>query len=270
MSGVFYPQWRDANTSIAYPLGDSTTRRSQDGRMLIPNDWLVDAAIYSPITAGMPYISQLVLSETGVSIEVSDDSGQVLGTGSTDRFSTNPIVIRDADGQPIATLIVGEAASSPLFAFRAGTYRFVPEATEIVASCVFWPSTAGFQGFQVGSERYLGVEMNLVGEQGIQLTTESTVEILASGETVPVQLIRIHAVGDAQYLTRECSDPAQRPNRFVREIVFQYGDFTHVCRPDKLGNIMFLSGSPSTQRSALKVISDEDSITLGLHGSSLR
>lgn len=270
MSKLYFEQWRDGNSTIAYPFGDDTKRRSLDGRLEIPNDWLVDASVYSPLCQGVPYISQLELTESDVVVTLADNDGQILGTGRADKFSTNPIAILDTDDQPIAILVVGDGGSSPLFVNRPGVYRFLPEATELVISCVFWPTDTGFKGFEIDGERLIGSELNLVGERGIQITTEETLEVQPTGEVIPVQLIRFHAVGDPQYLTRECPDASQRPNRFVREIVFQYGDFTHICRPDRTGNIMFFAGSPTTATSALKITTEASKIIMGLMGTSIR
>lgn len=270
MNKLYFEQWRDANSAIAYPFGDESSRRSLDGRVKLPDDWLVDAAIYSPLLEGMPYLSLVEIKSGKATLTLSDADGESLGTGETDQSSVNPIAIYDLDGQPVATLVTGAAGSSPLFAIRDGSYRFAPDATEFVISCVLWPADTGFKGFEIDGERIIGAEINLVGERGIQITTETTVEVQPSGEAIPVELIRFHALGDPQYLTRECQDPAQRPNRFVRELVFQYGEFTHICKPDKSGNILFFAGSPTATSSALKITTSANKLSIGLVGNSIR
>ena len=253
MPSRFYPQWRDLNAVLSYPFEDGATLLDNSGVLLLSNDWLVDAAVYSPIAIGVVHVSRVVVDGAIATVFLLDGERQLLGTGLIDRFSSNPIAVLDGDGQPVATLVPSDTANSPIFAVGDGDFSFLATATSFVASCILHSPFATVSGFRTDADVLAGSNLVLVGERGIQLTVEDAGEIDAAGQLVPVKLIRAHAVGDPQSLTRDCLDPARRPTRFVRELVFQYGNMTHVCQPDSLGNVVLIAESSSVDDSSLRI-----------------
>lgn len=269
MTSVYYPQWRDENAEIRYPFEDESTMLDSFGQVMLLDDWLVDAAIYSPVAQPPVYLRQVKISGNVAYLSLSDAIGQDIGTGIASRQSAAPIAVRDANGLPVATLVPSSTNHANLFAPGDGTFQFTAQATSFVSSCVLENPAAALQGFRVGSEIYLQNEMIFVGETGVQLTMDDTEEVDVNGVTHDVALLRVHAVGDPQRLARECSDPSRRPSRFIREVVFQYGDFTHSCVPDQYGNMVFVSGSPAVSDSSLRIQNFENKIRLDLMGQSI-
>lgn len=270
MNRTYYPSWHDANADIRYPFVDHASLLSDDGLCQITNDWLVDAAIYSPIAVGKIAITQLELSGNAAIVTVSDSS-QVIGTATIDRLSAGSAAIVDANDQPVGTLVSGPRGHAALFDVVDGVYFFSIQQLELVSSCVLLnPSPNALQGFRVGSGNALiGNPLVFVGERGVQLTVNESTEVDSAGQPMTVEVLRIHAMGDPQYLSRECDDPARIPQRFIREIVFQYGDTTQICRPDSTGNILLLAGASAVSESALSVIMESAGITLVLAGKSV-
>lgn len=270
MTQIYYPSWRDANAVIRYPFIDEATLLSDDAACQLTDDWLVDAAIYSPIAVSRVRISQLEILGTAATATLSDESRE-LGSAAIDRFSQEPAVILDANAQPIGSLVPGPRGHAALFDIPDGVYYFSLSQLELVSSCVLYnPSPSALHGFKTSDNRSLiGDPLVFVGERGIQLVVEESNEIDPAGQSLAVDVLRIHAMGDPQQLSRDCDDPARRPQRFIREIVFQYGDVTQICTPDANGNILLLAGSPSVSQSALHVINSAQSVQLVLSGKGV-
>lgn len=270
MTRIYYPSWRDYNADIRYPFVDDASLLSDDGLCQITDDWLVDAAIYSPVAIGRIRITQIELDGSQAKITVADDS-QDLGIATIDRLSSGSATILDANSQPVGTLVPGPRGHAALFDTVDGIYFFSLRQLELVSSCVLLnPSPSALHGFRTSDGKtVISDNLVFVGERGIQLTVGDGTEVDIAGQTETVQVMRIHAMGDPQYLTRECDDPARRPQRFIREIVFQYGDLTQICRPDATGNILLLAGASSVSESALSVIMEATGIRLVLAGKSV-
>jgi hypothetical protein len=230
---------------------------------------LIDAAIFC--TSGeAPYsIGEIDIDASEATIRLFDASGNVVGEGVADQTDTRPIPIYDGQVH-CATLVPGEDANHALFVAGDGEYSFPIGAASFAASCVLpLASLGGFFGFRIGNDSINGGNIAIVGEQGVQLTAGEEVEVSASGEQVDVTRVQIHAVGDPQFLTRQCNDISRRPLRFIREVVFQYNDFTHVCKPDELGSILMLADSPATTESALQIRPTEEALIIRLAGKSI-
>lgn len=269
MPKTYHPQWRDENAEIRYPFEDECTLSDHSSQLFLTDDWLVDAAVYSPVAQPPVYVSRIEVYGNSARVELSDSVGQLLGHGMIVKQSTMPIAVLDSNDLTVATLVPSESANASVFSAGDGEFLFSPAATTIIASCVLENPAASLQGFRVGDELYLQNEIILVGEGGVQLTMEAVQEVDAQGDTNDVSLVRIHAVGDAQRLTAECDDPSRRPARFIQEVVFQYGDMTHSCFPDEYGNIVLMSASPAVEDSALRVQNMDNRIRLELMGRGL-
>lgn len=269
MKSLFYPQWRDRNAETSYPFADDASLASQDGRLQLTTDWLVDAAIYAAAATAPVHISTIVVVGNRATIFLMDSEFRPLGSGVATKLSESPIAVYDGDSQPVATLVPSNSANASLFAAGDGTYQFSSTDLRFVASTTLQAPAVAFGGFRIGDTVLTGNRLVLVGERGIQLTVEETSEVTGDGQTQAVSLIRIHAMGDPQALMAACSDPARLPPRPIRQVVFQYGDYTQVCEPDALGNILILSASPSVADSALRVLQQASGLVFVLTGASI-
>lgn len=269
MAETYYPQWRDENAFIGYPFQDSATLIDTGGRLRLTNDWLVDAAIYSAIAIGYVYISRIRVEGNKAFVHLEDSLQQSLGVGEVDRLSSNPIAVRNAENQAVAALVPGESANLVIFSVGDGEFFFTEDATTFVESCVLQAPQETLAGFTAGDSAIVSSNLFFVGEHGVQLTVEETTEVDVNGRAVPVQLIRAHAVGDPQTIIRQCDDPVRQPTQFVREVVFQYGDFTHICTPDRLGNILLLAESQTVVDTVLRINNQPGEIKFEIMGKTI-
>lgn len=269
MTSRYYPQWRDENAVIDYPFNDGSTLTDTSGQLYLTFDWLIDAAIYSPIAIAPVHISRITIDGNEAFVYLQDQFQQDIGVGIVDRLSGNPIAVRDAENQPVATLVPSYSNNSAIFSLGDGDFFFDPTAAEFVASCVLQAPQQAVSGFAVGDDQLVSANLILVGERGIQLTVEPVDEIDVNGNAIAVQLVRVHALGDPQALTRQCDDISRRPTQFIRELVFQFGDTTHICSPDNMGNVLLLAESESATNSALKITSQVGEIRFQLAGRSI-
>lgn len=269
VNSLYYPQWRNENAQRAYPFEETSSLVDQSGQLGLLPDWLVDASL-APLTGKAPFsLGQLILDGENLTLTIQDSSRLIVGTGTARRNSSDPIAIHNADGHLIGTLVVGAGANYPLYMMGDGIYDFGSGYADFVLDTVFDLSNlTGFFGFELAGQTYNGGDLVFVGEGGVQLAVEDTLEQKNDGQ-LAVKRMRIHAVGDPQFLSRDCNDDSQRPTRFVREIVFQYGKFTHVCKPNSLGNILLLADSPSTDAPALQVLNSPQGIIIHLAGKGL-
>ena len=262
-------EWRSQNSARCYPFEDAALLRSADGKLPLINAWLVDAALY-PLRGRAPFsIGDLTVEDTDFTLTIIDADQQLIGQGTASRSSARPIAIYGEDSQLVGSLVPGPDANHSLFTAGDGTFRFGPGRADFVASTVMdMSSFSSFFGFQVGADRQLSGELLFVAEDGVQLTVEDTQEPQADGSIRDVQRLRFHAVGDPQFLSGACEDISRRPLRFIREVVFQYGDYTHICTPQR-GGILILAGSPSGSDTALQIVTRSGGITVRLRGQSL-
>lgn len=243
--------------------------RSTDGLLTLLDRWLVDAALYPPAGEAPFSLDLITVQESVAAITLVDRDGLLIGLATCGRSDTRPIAIYSPDGQLVGQLVPGPDANHTIFAAGDGQYRFGPGRADLVASVVMDLSAfGGFTSFSVDDQTVQTNDLVLVGEYGVQLTVEDTTAVQPDGSVTPVIRVRLHAVGDPQYLTRVCEDNSRRPLRFVREVVFQYGDFTHVCHPQN-GGVLMLAGSPSSSETALQVQSLADRINVRLRGKAL-
>lgn len=267
---LYAPGWRDQNASRAFPFEFAASRSS--GTLTLPDTWLIDAALY-PTSGRPPYcIQEIVVREHLAEIFISDADSVSLGKGLAARTSTDPVAIYSLsdDSQPIATLVPSKEANHALFEMGDGNFVFGPSSASFVLSTVAHFSLAsGLSSFKVFNEMYQSSEIVLVAEQGVQYAVGDSTEPGARGESRDVIRANVHAVGDPQFLTRNCDDLSRRPIRFVRELVFQYGDVTHICAPDEFGNILFLAQSPGNEESALHVTQSSNAVIIRLSGERL-
>lgn len=265
----YKPEWRNQNATRNYPFEDAAILYSTDGRLNLIPDWLVDAAIY-PLIGQAPFsLGRVEVEETTARLSLFDSDQQLIADGIANRSSGRPIALYSPDGQLAGSLVVGPDANHSLFSAGDGDYQFGPGRADLVASCVMdMSSLSSFFGFRVGTDQQVSGELLFVGEDGIQITAEDGQEPQPDGTIRTVKRVRFHAIGDPQFLARSCEDISRRPLRFIREVVFQYGDYTHVCAPQR-GGILLLAGSPSGSDTALQVVTRPGGVTLRLRGKSL-
>jgi hypothetical protein len=266
----YYPEWRNQNAYRRYPFGDLTTLTSQSGYQ-IADHWLLDAC-FSIRTGPAPvHLASITVLDNEATIEFADADQQVFGTVVTNRGTVGTVAVRDQFGDWIGTLVLGPEGNHPLFQSGDGVFEFEPVDTELVLSAVF----------QQSSERSVTVlqdpygkqfqdsRLVLVGENGVQLQVLDADEYQPDGTVGPVTVMRLHITGDPQSLARLCQDSSRRPGRFIRQIVFQSGDKTHVCAPDQHGNILMVAATPDTLESALQVNSVDNKIEVRLAGKRI-
>ncbi|GIW89577.1 MAG: hypothetical protein KatS3mg109_0009 [Pirellulaceae bacterium] len=270
MNKPYRAQWRDENAEIEYPFLDESFFEDDDGLLVIENSWLVDAAIYAPQATPPVSIASISVKGTVATITLVDNNFNEIGSGNADRFSTNPIAIRDERGLPVATLVPGELANEPIFIAGDGDYLFSSGALMFVPSVVLSGIAAGVSGFSAGDRKTVSNPLVIVAERGVQISHRRGVEFVVTNPTRrDVDILTIHVTGDTQAEYRKCNDRSRLPGNFLQEIVFQYGDKTIICGPDDVGNVVISAQSPSTPNSALKVQNANDELLLRLSGKGV-
>lgn len=267
----YYPQWRNENSIRSYPFEETALRQSNEDAFIIPNNWLVDACFFVSSVSAPLYLSSINVFGFEAVIIISDSSGIEVGRATIDRSSRRPIKISNQLGDWVGTLVTGMEANHPIFSLGDGVYEFGESQTTFVASCIFSLPTDIGVSYLTNSygQVYTSSELVFVGEQGIQLEVSPAQEYQTLNRIIDVDLMRIHAIGDPQFLQRNCDENTRRPRRFIREIVFQYGDQTHICFPDESGNILIVAESSSVEDTALQIRSQSDGVVFRLSGKSI-
>ncbi|RME24187.1 MAG: hypothetical protein D6800_09010 [Candidatus Zixiibacteriota bacterium] len=268
MNKPYLQQWRDENEEIEYPFLDESNPVDLTGTLEIPTTWLVDAAVYVPEAEPPIYISSIRVDGSKAYITLSDSNFVDLGVGEADRFSQRPIAVKDENGVAIATLVPGRFANEPLFVAGDGEYQFSPGGLVFVSSVVLIGSAPGVSGFSVGNEKTTRSPLVIVAENGVQISHSRASELTASGRSRQVDLLTINVFGDSQAEHAMCDDDSRVTDRFVQEIVFQYGNKTVIVGPDEVGNVVLSAQSPSVNGSALKIQNKDGEISFRLSGRS--
>jgi len=244
---------------------------SLDGLLVLPDYWLVDAAFFVSGAQLPLMLSEIVVFGDTATLTISDVNFVPVGTAVAVKGDYKPIKVVDSLGQWRGTLVVGKEANFPLFAAGDGTYKFGIGDAELVASTTLsLPADAGLTSLtNEFGQSMITTELVFVGETGVQLEVVGAQEYLTSGEIVDIQLLRIHAMGNSQYLHQLCTaDESQRPTRFIRELVFQYGTTTHRCKPIG-GSAFILADTDDPDGTALQVSQSADGIQIHLPGKPI-
>lgn len=268
----FYPQWRNENSQRQYPFEDSASCTSLDGRLVLQPRWLVDAAFFVREVELPLRLGSVTLSVDSATLTIVDNNGTLVGSATATKGDVKPIRVLDDLDQWCGTLVVGEDANYSLFTTADGTYQFGAGDSEFAVSCVLsLPSASGLSMLTNDlGQRYIPSDLILVGEGGVQLESQETTEFQPNGRTESVQLVRVHATGDPQFLQALCTaDETRRPTRFIKQAVFQYGGQTHSCEPDQLGNILILADTSAAANAALQVLSTSTGLNIRLPGKGL-
>jgi hypothetical protein len=268
----FYPQWRNENSLRQYPFEDSATCTSLDGKLKLAESWLVDAAFFVRGATLPLRLGRVTVSGDSAHLAIVDNNGAEVGLAKAIKNDLKPIKVTNSIGQWCGTLVPGTNANYALFTAGNGTYQFNTGDAEFVVSCVLsLPTNSGLAMLTNDlGQQYIPSDLVLVGEGGVQLETMDATEYQVNGTTEAVKLIRIHAMGDPQYLHSLCTaDETRRPTRFIKQLTFQYGTQSHTCAPDKGGNILILADTIKAGAAALQVLATSSGINVRLPGKSI-
>lgn len=267
----YYPPWRNENSLRRYPFEDTATLVSEDESLILPDDWLVDAAIFVRGAVLPMRISKIAVLNDLATIVISDAESTDFGEVTLLRGSGDNLKLVDSSGDWVGTLVCGDNLHYPIFEAGDGTFYFREGTTEFVSSVVLnLPANRGLLSFSniYGKSGGQG-DVYFVGESGVQLETVQTDEYRQDGTILPVTLIRIHVMGDPQHAHVNCTESTRRTSRPIRELVFQYGTQTHSCFPDADGNVIIIAGTAASSESALYVNPSPYGLTVNLPGKRI-
>ena len=255
------PQWRNQNESSKYPFTDNSNL-SIANLIDIPASVFVDARIFIPGLVGVASLLSINVSIDSVTLVVGNRSDpDIIATATIRTESPDEVIsLHTLKGTVCGTLVSGVSRWAELISLPVGNYTLIPGTAD------FLPAVTVMVPLQ--SEKLLGPDgeslgdvIRLVGENGVRLGCEVT------GQTT---VIHVHAVGDPLYRITECNVDVAVASRVIENVIFQSGNTTVQCSPDRLGRIFILPATYSQEDAALRVITTAEGIRFALAGKVLR
>lgn len=253
---ILFPDFRDEQKDSRYPFVDSASLQSEDGQVAIARDTFIDASFHVINAASNLYISSVVVTSRLVTINIGDNVTRVVAQTS---FNPTPIgalpsgalPLYDKLGRPAGAL-VATADNLALFSgWAAGTYEFLPEATEFVSTTVIPANEPGVRGITPASKELLTGDIWLIGDAGVAFRYEG----VKDGK----QIIRVDVTGVPLFDRYQCV-PFNRfqPKNFVRTI--------NNCPPDEYGNFTFTATGHKVSDTVLRITQDDGIILIDAIG----
>jgi len=218
---IIFPQFRDEQSASKYPFVDYATLTATDGRTSFAKDVFIDAVFY-PINGGIAvYISRVVVAVNKVTIYATTVSPAVTVSASyspLDLPTNNIFTFYDDYSRPAGVLVFNPERIPEIYQWGFGTYTFVRQATEVVATAFIPAQEPGVRGLTVNEAQFITGDVYLVGSAGVVLRVEAD------------NVIRVDTVGSPLF-QREICDAAgktKQAQRFVSTI--------NGCTADEFGN----------------------------------
>ena len=190
---------------------------SNNSGAAIDKSVFIDAALYPVGGNGNYYVSKIVVTNTLVTLYISDGITPELAYSS---FSVNAIPdslrLVDIYGRPAGLLVSEAVRLTSLKALGAGIHEFSSSQTPFVASvCVPMPEI-GIKGVLLDNGDLLTGDIWIVGDDGIVVSSQEV-----NTGTATYNTIRVDVVGDPLFRRRLCSAPVlfQTP-QFIQNICF--------------------------------------------------
>lgn len=265
MAKVTGRQWRDEQDASNYPFEDVATLLNDSGVSLPPGLFL-DALLYSTGMGGRPRLSQLVVTNSTVTIVVGDENTDELCSGVVDLLDIGDLVpLRDADGRDSGVLVSDSLRLSSLQSLINGTHKFTAEQAGFVPAVVAAVPPTGVQGLRLPDGTVVTGEIWLVGGEGVIFDAAATLD----GD-VAATLIRAHAVGDPLFKKAACAEETYETPRFLRRLVVQKGPLSHYLGPNDFGDIPITVGSNLATDAVLRVEGIAGGARVSVVGEKLR
>lgn len=208
------------NSLRAFPLKEGVSRINTDGRITIPDDFLVDLILAAPmaITARV-YVSEIINLPDQITVRVAEFGGSVIGTfvitAATHSFyKTYYMTASTAYYGAIGKLVVGSLAG--MSALPTGSFIFTLETAEVEARTVI-PTSGGVRSIKFVDAN--GNEAILSGD--VKITARQNMRIAADGDNVFVD------AANGLGLNQACENSSIDPIRTINNIPpDENGNFT--------------------------------------------
>lgn len=265
MAKVTGRQWRDEQDASNYPFEDGATLLNDAGVTLPPGLFL-DAILYPVDIGSRPRLSQLVVTNSTVTVVIGDSYTDELCSGTVDLLSIGDLIpLRDAAGRDSGVLVSDSLRLSSLQSLVNGTHEFTAEQAGFVPSVVAAAPPTGVQGLRLPDGTIITGEVWLVGGEGIIFDVADTVDGGAAAT-----LIRAHAVGDPLFKKTACAEETYETPRFLRRLVVQKGPLSHYLGPNDFGDIPITVGSNLVTDTVLRVEGIAGGARVSVVGEKLR
>lgn len=167
MPHIIFPEYRDERKLTKYPFTDTSTLTSTEGNISIPEEIFCDASIYMPGAVPPIYIQRITVTDTDVSVTVSDYSKRVKATGIV-KPREEVLSLYNAGGHQVGILV----ASTDLTYFTLtnlpkGEHEFTSTSASFVPRCIIPLKDTGVTSIGVEGGEQLYGDVWLVGKDGI-------------------------------------------------------------------------------------------------------
>jgi hypothetical protein len=245
MSGarILFPDFREEQADSRYPFKDTASLTAVDGVTQMRKDTFVDAVLYVINATNRLFISSVTIAPQKISLTVSDSTNRVVATS---EFSPNPIQappngvlpLVDLRGRPAGSLISSSDKLTLFAGWGVGTYEFLIDATEFVASVVIPAQEPGVRGVLPPTKELMTGDIWLIGDGGVVLRHEG----VQDGKNI----IRVDITGVPLFKRFACL-PFDRfeAKTFIRTI--------NGCDPDEFGNFILTASSHEAEDTVLRI-----------------
>lgn len=251
---IRHPEWRAENDTVAYPFADHSSLVNRNGDFFTEGCFL-DATFYVIGASEQLYISKVTLTHETCTIQLGDitNDNRASGTFSLVEMPDN-IRFVDVYGRP-AGLIVSEAIRLSIFqSWSIGTHLFLPEETELAATCCVPVPATGLLGFVLEDGTVYTGDVWIVGDDGVIVRSDSVSLTDETGSLVEYPVLRVDVVGDPLFRRRLCSEPVffQTP-KFIQTITARHNCREVVVGPDDFGDFKLTVGSNEASDTILRI-----------------
>ena len=265
MDRISFPEWRDEQRKVKYPLAADATLFSQDGHVL-PLGLLLDAKLYPIGWSGRLYLSQLTVDYKTVTFSITDSLQTVLITGS--QLLTTPsdtVPLHDIRGRTSGVLVIDPTQLIVVRAWGAGNYVFDEGSAAFVMACCIPVADDCVRGFVLEDGSLVTGNCWLVGDNGVVLSVVQVERQPAVGQALFVTGVRVDVVGDPLFVRHQCQAQedyvAPNPLRGLR--VINRGQTFNVL-PDAPGHLRMQTHDGLVSHPALRISSAESAISFSL------
>lgn len=262
---IEHPTYYDENKDTDYPFESGASRSNGDA--VIAQDAFVDARLFPPSGRHDIFISSIEVGENIV-ITLSDRSG-VLGTGSFTRDVPPDFVTFHTTSDVYLGILVGTPTTglSKISGWPSGTYAFSITQTRFAATAVVPQPQEAVRAIQLDSGALFHDDVTLVAEKGIQLTIPNLGSSSSGFANKCEELVRFDVVGDPLFRRRGCEEEGATTNvgQVLQSIVLN-GD---TINPDTSGRFNVVLGSPTGNKSALRILPENYGLRIEFLGSNV-
>ena len=259
-------EWRDEHEDSNYPFEDRATLVSSLGQILLSGTFL-DAAIYPSGVEGTLFISQIVVTNTDITVILATEQIEEVcrGTFALDALP-DEVRLTDPFGRSAGVLVSDALHLSVFQAWPTGTHEFGIDAAPFVAAVVFATPGNYVQGFLLDDGSVVSGEVWLVGGLGVILSHRQHID----DQGRVFEVVRADAIGDALFKRRLCSPGLFQTPRFLKKVVVQKGGRKHTLLPNDFGDVQITVGSQLAPSTILRVYPDQAGITFETVGEQLQ